>query len=199
MRDDSKELLVSYEISSLAQRLEKQLNIKWGFNNLTPFDNLYKLRACTEDTISILPNTSVIIPTGIYLFLSSPRFNTVVQPYTDLFFNKKLFTLTSIFDYNYRNELMVFMCSYSKEEQLINPGESIANIQFTGSVNIEFTKVNQIPPNEGDIKTKDSQWVQEEKRVRNIEQASNITHTSYPQNPKYSKNGIQKVIEDRLK
>jgi len=199
MRDDSKELLVSYEISSLAQKLEKELNIKWGFNALTPFDNLYKLRACTESTISILPNTSVIIPTGIYLFLSSPRFNTVIQPYTDLFFNKKLFTLTSIFDYNYRNELMVFMCSYNNEEQLINPGDAIANIQFTGSINIEFNKVTQIPPNEGDIKTKDSQWVQEEKRIKNIEQSSNITHTSYPQTPKYSKNSIQKIIEDRLK
>jgi len=41
---DSEQLVVLYEVSTLAQQLSKEYNIEWGLTQESPFDSVYFLR-----------------------------------------------------------------------------------------------------------------------------------------------------------
>jgi len=190
-------LKVTYEITDLAKSLEKQLNISWGLEKITPFDACFYLRLTSENPVTI-KNSIETLNTGIYIELSDPVYEIEVRPYSNLIREKGLVALNIFYDFYYRNEIKVFMVNHNLYEVVLNPGDIIATLSFKRIVPIDIVRASQINPADGLIKTKDNTWVQEEKRQRATENTINQNY-NINNDTIYTENQIKKLIEDRLK
>ena len=67
---------IDIEKSTTALHLEKEYGIEWGFNQQTPLDSHFHLKACITKPVKINPHSVMPMPTGIYPQLKNPNFET---------------------------------------------------------------------------------------------------------------------------
>ena len=81
---------INIEISTVARQLEKQYSTSWAFNQDTPIDGFFDLRACIIKPITIEPGDIAPIPTGIYPQLKTPNFRIICSSHTDVVYDQGL-------------------------------------------------------------------------------------------------------------
>tara|TARA_B100001939_G_C16945325_1_gene620052 strand:+ start:4320 stop:4916 length:597 start_codon:yes stop_codon:yes gene_type:complete len=196
---DSEQLVVLYEVSTLAQQLSKELNIEWGLTQESPFDSVYFLRNSSLKE-KLIPKKSVeTIYTGLYVQLTDPRVRMQVITNSNVLRSKNIGVLNSIFDYDFRNEITLIVYNYGDKDESISQGEIIANLTFSGFPLVNIKKVERVESGEKYKGTKDNNWVQEEKKERTKDiVAKNYSRDHEKTNP-ISKHIVNKVIQERTR
>jgi len=196
---DSEQLVVLYEVSTLAQQLSKEYNIEWGLTQESPFDSVYFLRNSSLKE-KLIPKKSVeTIYTGLYVQLTDPRVRMQVVTNSNVLRSKNIGVLNSIFDYDFRNEITLIVYNYGDKDESISQGEIIANLTFSGFPLVNIKKVERVESGEKYKGTKDNNWVQEEKKERMKDiVAKNYSRDHEKTNP-ISKDIVNKVIQERTR
>lgn len=196
---DSEQLVVLYEVSTLAQQLSKEYNIEWGLTQESPFDSVYFLRNSSLKE-KLIPKKSVeTIYTGLYVQLTDPRVRMQVVTNSNVLRSKNIGVLNSIFDYDFRNEITLIVYNYGNKDESISQGEIIANLTFSGLPLLRVKKVERVESGEKYKGTKDNNWVQEEKKERMKDiVAKNYSNDREKNNP-ISKDIVNKIIQERTR
>lgn len=194
---DGEQLVVLYEISSLAQEISKKYNIEWGLIQESPFDSVYYLRSANSKDIVISSKSLETIRTGIYVQLTDPRIRMEVVTNSNVLRSKNIGVLNNIFDYDFRNELTLIIYNYGNTEQIISQGEIIANLSFIKFPLVTFKNVTMINPGEKYKGTKDNNWVQEEKKERKQDITAKNYLANSEKNIKINRPMVHKIIKER--
>lgn len=103
------------------------------------------LRADISASIVLKPQERMLIPTGIYLEIPL-GFEAQVRPRSGLAVNKGITCLNSpgTIDSDYRGELKVLLINLSGEEQVLHPGDRIAQMVFVKIEIAALTMVQQL-------------------------------------------------------
>ena len=133
---------IKIEKSTIAKQLEKEYSIEWGFNQDTPLDSFFHLRACVRSPITIKPGQILPIPTGIYPQLPNPNFRIECNSFTDLVYEQGICLADGIstFDFTFRNEIWLLLENKFKEAQTIQPTQKIAlfSVNYKPRMVIEY-------------------------------------------------------------
>ncbi|MGZ5247444.1 MAG: dUTP diphosphatase [Flavitalea sp.] len=111
------------------------------------------LRANLTEDQHIQPGERVMVSTGIFIELPE-GYEAQIRPRSGLAIRQGITCLNSpgTIDSDYRGEIKVILINHSKEEQVIHPGDRIAQMvvqQFERVKWKEVTKVNETKRNEG--------------------------------------------------
>lgn len=131
--------------------------MKVKFKNESPYqapnyahetDSGMDIRANINEPIVLSPGERYAVPTGIYMELPE---NTEIQvrPRSGLALKKGITVLNSpgTIDANYRGEIKVILINLDKNEQIIEPGERIAQLVFAKVEKVELEEVEFISEN----------------------------------------------------
>lgn len=137
---------INIEISTIAKMLEEQYSMSWAFNQETPLDAFFDLRACIQEPLVVEPGEIVPVPTGIYPQLKSPNFRIVCASHTDIVFEQGLCLADGIstFEYSFRNEIWLLIENKFKQAQTIQPTQKVATFSVNYLPRIVFNYVDQI-------------------------------------------------------
>ena len=88
------------------------------------------LIACCDESITLSPNESTIIPSGISVFIEDNNFAAIVIPRSGLGAKKGLVcgNLLGLIDSDYQGPLSISLWNRSESEIVINPGERVAQL-----------------------------------------------------------------------
>ena len=119
----------------------------------TPGSAGMDLKANIPETVSLQPMERQLIPTGIFIELPV-GYEAQVRPRSGLALKQGITCLNSpgTVDADYRGELKVILINLSGTEQLIHPGDRIAQMVVSRVEKVEWqpvTELNQTVRNEG--------------------------------------------------
>ena len=103
------------------------------------------LRACIESELTLEPTDTVLIPTGISVFIEDPSLAAMILPRSGLGHKHGIVlgNLVGLIDSGYQGELMVSCWNRGQSSFTINPGDRIAQMILVPVVQAEFTVVDQ--------------------------------------------------------
>ncbi len=104
------------------------------------------LMAFIESPITILPNTSVLIPTGISVAISND-FEIQIRPRSGLAAKSNITVLNTpgTIDSDYRGEIKIILFNHGKENFVVNNKDRVAQMILAPIVKIEFEEVDELP------------------------------------------------------
>ena len=103
------------------------------------------LRACIDDDLTIQPGETVLLPTGLSLYVEDPSLAAVILPRSGLGHKHGIVlgNLVGLIDSDYQGQLMVSCWNRSKEAFTVAVGERIAQLVVVPVVQIEFDIVDE--------------------------------------------------------
>ena len=108
------------------------------------------LIACCEESITLSPNQSTIIPSGISIFIEDNNFAAIVIPRSGLGAKKGLVcgNLLGLIDSDYQGPLSISLWNRSESEIVINPGERVAQLLVIRVNQVELDLVDEFTETE---------------------------------------------------
>ena len=104
------------------------------------------LMALIDDTLTIKPNQSVLVPTGLSIAIPDDT-EVQIRPRSGLAAKSNISVLNTpgTIDSDYRGELKIILINHGKEDFLINNGDRIAQMILMPVLKIEFEEVEDLP------------------------------------------------------
>lgn len=104
------------------------------------------LMALIDDTLTIKPNQSVLVPTGLSIAIPDDT-EVQIRPRSGLAAKSNISVLNTpgTIDSDYRGELKIILINHGKEDFLINNGDRIAQMILMPVLKIEFEEVKDLP------------------------------------------------------
>lgn len=101
------------------------------------------LRACVDAPLAIEPGQTILIPTGISIYIADPEVAAIILPRSGLGHKHGLVlgNLVGLIDADYQGPLMVSCWNRSSEAYTVEPGDRIAQLVFLPIVRTHFTVV----------------------------------------------------------
>jgi dUTP pyrophosphatase len=98
------------------------------------------LRVCISEPIQIAPQETVLLPTGLSVYIADPNLAAVILPRSGLGHKHGIVlgNLVGLIDSDYQGELKVSCWNRSQEHFTVNPGERIAQLVFIPVVQAAF-------------------------------------------------------------
>jgi dUTP pyrophosphatase len=111
----------------------------------TPGSSGMDLRAAITDRIMLAPMERTLVPTGLRMEIPE-GFEAQVRPRSGLAIKKGLTCLNTpgTIDADYRGEVQVILVNLSQENQVIEPGERIAQLVFQRVEKINWVEVKAL-------------------------------------------------------
>ena len=108
------------------------------------------LIACCHESITLSPNESTIIPSGISIFIEDNNFAAIVIPRSGLGAKKGLVcgNLLGLIDSDYQGPLSISLWNRSESEIDINPGERVAQLVVIRVNQVELDLVDEFTETE---------------------------------------------------
>ncbi len=108
------------------------------------------LIACCESSITLSPNESTIIPSGISIYIEDPDFAGIVIPRSGLGAKKGLVcrNLMGLIDSDYQGPLSISLWNRCSEPIEINPGERVAQYVVIRVDQVELDLVEEFETTE---------------------------------------------------
>ena len=108
------------------------------------------LRACIENTQTLNPGETFLIPTGISIYIKDSNYAAVILPRSGLGHKHGIVlgNLVGLIDSDYQGELLVSCWNRSKDVFLINPLERIAQLVILPIMQAKFNLVEEFPKSE---------------------------------------------------
>jgi dUTP pyrophosphatase len=106
------------------------------------------LRAAPENTLTIEPGASVLVPTGLSIHIGDPRWCALILPRSGLGHKHGLVlgNLTGLIDADYQGPLMISCWNRSDTAFTIAPGDRIAQLMFVPVARARFRQVEEFAP-----------------------------------------------------
>ena len=103
------------------------------------------LRVCIDEAIQIAPQETVLLSTGLSIYIADPNLAAVILPRSGLGHKHGIVlgNLVGLIDSDYQGELKISCWNRSKDIFTINPGERIAQLVFVPVVRAEFEVVKE--------------------------------------------------------
>ena len=115
----------------------------------TPGSSGMDLRANLEAPVRLAPMERALLPTGLYIELPV-GFEAQVRPRSGLAIKQGITCLNTpgTVDADYRGEIKVILINLSMEEQLLNPGDRIAQMVIQAVQMISWKEVDELQSTE---------------------------------------------------
>ena len=98
------------------------------------------LRACIDETITLAPGNTVLIPTGVAIHIEDKNLCAMILPRSGLGHKHGIVlgNLVGLIDSDYQGQLFVSMWNRGAESFVLNPMERIAQMVIVPVVQVEF-------------------------------------------------------------
>ena len=102
------------------------------------------LRAAIDDKINLRPNETILIPTGLSVYIKNKDYAAAILPRSGLGHKKGIVlgNLVGLIDSDYQGELMISCWNRSANEYIINSLDRIAQLIFIRVEHPEFEIVD---------------------------------------------------------
>ena len=103
------------------------------------------LRVCINDPLQIAPHETILLPTGLSIYIADPKLAAVILPRSGLGHKHGIVlgNLVGLIDSDYQGELKISCWNRSTEPFTVNPGERIAQLVFLPIVQAAFEVVDE--------------------------------------------------------
>jgi len=110
----------------------------------TPGSAGLDLRACLDETLTLEPGETFLIPTGLAIHIEDPGLAAVLLPRSGLGHKHGIVlgNLTGLIDSDYQGQVFVSCWNRSQHAFGIQPGDRIAQMVFVPVVQVEFEQVD---------------------------------------------------------
>ena len=104
------------------------------------------LMAFIKDPITITPNTSNIVQTGISVAIEN-NFEIQIRPRSGLAAKSNISVLNTpgTIDSDYRGEIKVILFNHSNQEFVVNNNDRIAQMVLSPVIKVNFEEVDELP------------------------------------------------------
>lgn len=101
------------------------------------------LRVCIDKPMQIAPLETVLLPTGLAIYIADPNLAAVILPRSGLGHKHGIVlgNLVGLIDSDYQGELKISCWNRNHEHFTINPGERIAQLVFMPVIQADFSIV----------------------------------------------------------
>ena len=101
------------------------------------------LRVCISEPIQIAPQETILLPTGLSIYIEDPKLAAVILPRSGLGHKNGIVlgNLVGLIDSDYQGELKISCWNRSQEHFTVNPGERIAQLVFVPVIQAAFEVV----------------------------------------------------------
>lgn len=108
------------------------------------------LRACVDETLTLLPGQTTLIPSGIAVHIADPSLAAVVLPRSGLGHKHGIVlgNLVGLIDSDYQGQIFISCWNRGSEDFQIAPGERIAQLVFVPVCQVEFEVVEAFDSSE---------------------------------------------------
>ncbi len=108
------------------------------------------LRAVLDESLTIQPGETKLLPTGIAIHVADPGLAAVILPRSGLGHKHGIVlgNLVGLIDSDYQGQLMVSCWNRGQSEFTIEPGDRIAQLVFVPVVQAEFKVVDEFADSE---------------------------------------------------
>ena len=108
------------------------------------------LRACVDTTTTVAPGQTILISTGISIFIDDPALAAVILPRSGLGHKHGIVlgNLVGLIDSDYQGPLMVSMWNRGSETFNVEAGDRIAQLVFVPVVQADFEVVQDYTQSE---------------------------------------------------
>lgn len=102
------------------------------------------LRVCIDEPLQIAALETVLLPTGLSIYIADPGLAAVILPRSGLGHKHGIVlgNLVGLIDSDYQGELKVSCWNRSQEHFTVNPGDRIAQLVFLPVVQVGFSIVD---------------------------------------------------------
>lgn len=103
------------------------------------------LRVCIEEPIQIAPQETILLPTGISIYIADPKLAAVILPRSGLGHKNGIVlgNLVGLIDSDYQGELKISCWNRGADHFTVNPGDRIAQLVFIPVVQASFEVVTE--------------------------------------------------------
>ena len=103
------------------------------------------LRACLEEAIDIAPGQTVLVPTGISIYINDPRYCAMILPRSGLGHKHGIVlgNLVGLIDSDYQGQLMVSTWNRGTSSFRLEPMERLAQLVIVPVMQIEWSIVEE--------------------------------------------------------
>jgi dUTP pyrophosphatase len=110
----------------------------------TPESAGLDLYACINEPVTINPGETILIPTGIAIYIADPTLAAMILPRSGLGHKHGIVlgNLVGLIDADYQGQIMVSCWNRSDKSFIIEAGERIAQLIIVPVVHAEFTLVD---------------------------------------------------------
>lgn len=101
------------------------------------------LRVCIDTPLQIGPQETILLPTGIAIYIADPGMAAVILPRSGLGHKHGIVlgNLVGLIDSDYQGELKISCWNRNQDHFTVNPGDRIAQLVFLPVVRSHFTVV----------------------------------------------------------
>ncbi|CAM2928477.1 dUTP diphosphatase [Legionella worsleiensis] len=102
------------------------------------------MRVCISEPIQIAPQETVLLPTGLSIYIADPNLAAVLLPRSGLGHKNGIVlgNLVGLIDSDYQGELKISCWNRSQDSFTVHPGERIAQLVFVPVVQAAFEVVD---------------------------------------------------------
>jgi dUTP pyrophosphatase len=103
------------------------------------------LRACLNEPIDIAPGQTVLVPTGIAIFINDPNYSAMILPRSGLGHKHGIVlgNLVGLIDSDYQGQLMVSTWNRGSTDFRLEPMERLAQLVIVPVLQIEWAIVDE--------------------------------------------------------
>lgn len=137
--------------------LDSNIKSKFFFPNYaTPGSSGLDLRACISENKSLLPNNTILVPTGIAIHIKDPFISALILPRSGLGHKNGIVlgNLIGLIDSDFNGQIMLSMWNRSNKIFMITVGMRIAQIVFIPIIRPNFHFVKDFTVNNTERKGK---------------------------------------------
>jgi dUTP pyrophosphatase len=103
------------------------------------------MRACIDESLSVAPGETVLVPTGIAIHVADPSLAAVLLPRSGLGHKHGLVlgNLVGLIDSDYQGQVFISCWNRSSKSYEVQPAERIAQMVFVPVEQVEFRVVDE--------------------------------------------------------
>lgn len=126
--------------------LDARLGQEWGLPTYATTGSAgLDLRACLDEAIEIAAGETVLVKTGLAIYIEDPNFAGLILPRSGLGHKHGIVlgNLVGLIDSDYQGELMVSVWNRGQNTFRLEPGERLAQYVLVPVVQAQFEQVNE--------------------------------------------------------